>query len=57
MIKQIIYEDNGETKTLEVMDGLGIFICKGEDEPFVVSQMSDNQSIQLAMLKSILKQE
>ena len=56
MIKQIIVEDNGELKTYDVTDGLGIFICN-EENPFVISQMSDNQSIQLAMLKSIIKAE
>ncbi len=55
MIKKITVEDDGVLKEYDVVDGLGIFICDNGDQ-FVVSQMSENQSIQLAMLKAIIKE-
>lgn len=56
MIKALIIQDekNNDIKC-RVVDGLAIFVCENsKGEQFVVSQFSENQSIQLNMIKSIL---
>lgn len=56
MIKAVVVQDeNNNTIKYKVVDALGILICEdSKGEQFVVSQFSQNQSMQLNMIKSIV---
>lgn len=62
-IKNITIEmEDGSTKTFDVLDSMILAVCKNDDPDntennIVISQISDNTSLQLSMLKNIIRYE
>lgn len=60
-IKSItVVDEQGKEFTYTPQDTMLLALCENKDnkdEPFVLSQLSSNQSMQLTMLKAILKSE
>lgn len=62
-IKNITIEmEDGSNKTFDVLDSMILAVCKNDDPDntennIVISQISDNTSLQLSMLKNIIRYE